>query len=43
MDEQEMRRQSLEETLSRAEDVHEKNKQKFKLLQSSGLEKKNIY
>ena len=37
MDEQEMRRKSLEETLTKAQDVHDKNKRKFKLLQSSGL------
>ena len=39
MDEQETRRKSLEETLTKAQDVHEKNKRKFKLLQRSGLPK----
>ena len=37
MDEQETRRKSLEETLTKAQDVHEKNKRKFKLLQRSGF------
>ena len=41
MDEQETRRKSLEETLTKAQDVHEKNKRKFKLLQRSGLQKTN--
>ena len=37
MDEHEMKRKSLEETLTEAQDVHDKNKRRFKLIQSSGL------
>ena len=40
MDEHEMKRKSLEETLAEAQDVHDKNKKRFKLLQSSGLKNK---
>ena len=37
LDEHERKRTSLEETLTKAQDVHDKNKRRFKLLQSSGL------
>ena len=37
MDEEEMRKKGLEEALAKAQIVHDKNKKKYKLLQSSGL------